>query len=55
MSHPRQGEHSRLGAGNHEMRYCPNENGGIRVGASRIPPPLDQRPFEEIQKPMELG
>ncbi len=55
MSHPGQGEHSRLGAGNHEMRYCPNEDARIRVGPARIPPPFDQRPFEEIQKTMKLG
>jgi hypothetical protein len=55
MSHPRQGEHSRFGAWNHEMRYCPNEDAWIRVGTARIPPPFDQRPFEEVQKTMELG
>ena len=55
MSHPRQGQHSRFGTGNHEMRYCPNEDAGIRVGSARVPPSFDQRPFEEIQEPMELG
>jgi hypothetical protein len=55
MSDPGQGEHPRFGAGNHEMRYGPNKDAGIRIGPARVPPPFDQRPLEEIQKPMQFG
>ena len=55
MSDPRQCEHPGFGAGNHEMRYGPDKHAGIRVRTPRVSPPFDERPFEEIQEPVELG
>jgi hypothetical protein len=37
------------------MRYGPDKHAWIRVRTARVSPPFDERPFEEIQKPVEFG
>jgi hypothetical protein len=50
MANPGDRELLGIGPRNYIARIGSGENGGIRVRASGNPPPLDDRPFEEIQK-----
>jgi hypothetical protein len=54
---PNPGNRERFGVGtrNDELGHCPSERSRVRVRATWISPPFDQRPLEEIQKAMDLS
>ena len=55
MADPRHSEQVRSGPRHEKGRVGSSEHTRVGIGASRISPPLHQRPFEKIHKPVHLS